>query len=121
MKNSNSRNMDALDASKDEAGITIDASQVVAASAQVIVTGTSTGNLKFQFSNDTSVQCTTDAKGKLQPTNWTDIASQTVAVAGAGVVAIPKFDCCYQFLRTFFVQTNAQSGTITVEVNTKGF
>lgn len=113
--------MNALSAAADQTGITIDASQVLAASAQVVVTGTSTGNLKFQFSNDISSQCTTDAKGKLQPSNWTDIASQTVAVAGAGAVAIPKFDCCYQFLRTVFVHTNAAAGTITVEVNTKGF
>lgn len=121
MKNSNSQNMAALSAAADQPGITIDASQVLAASAQVVTTGTSTGNLKFQFSNDTPAQCTTDSKGKLQPTNWTDIASQTVAVAGSGVVAILKFDCCYQFLRTFFVHTNAAAGTITVEVNTKGF
>lgn len=121
MKNSNSQNMNALSAAVDQTGITIDASQVVSASAQVVTTGTSTGNLKFQFSNDVPAQCTTDSKGKLQPTNWTDIASQTVAVAAAGAVAIPKFDCCYQFIRTVWTHTNGDAGTVSVEVNTKGF
>lgn len=121
MKNSNSQNMAALSAAVDQNGTTIDSSQVIAASAQVITTGTSTGMLKFQFSNDTTQQCTTDAKGKLQPTNWTDITSQSVSVSAAGAVGIPKFDCCYQFIRTVWTHTNAASGTVSVEVNTKAF
>lgn len=121
MKNSNSQNMIALSAAVDQVGITIDASQVVSASAQAVVTGTSTGTFKFQSSNDVAALCTTDSNGKQQPTNWSDIASQTVAVAGAGVIVIPKFDCCYQWIRTVFVHANAAAGTISANVNTKGF
>lgn len=122
MRNSNSQNIAlASSAAADQTGITIEATNIIAASGQAITTGTSTGTFKFQFSNDTAAQCTVDSTGKVQPTHWSDITGQTVAVAGAGTVAIPKFDCCYQFIRTVFVHTNAATGTIGATVNTKAF
>lgn len=114
MKNSNTLCMNALSAAADQAGPALDASLVVAASAQAVVTGTSTGTLKFQFSND--------PPGSVGPTTWIDLpAASQIAIAGAGSYSIPKFDCSYQWLRLFFAHTNAAAGTITVRSNTKGF
>lgn len=121
MRNSNVQSMKVLSAAADQNGAAIDASQMLAASVQVVTTGTSTGTLKMQFSNDTPAQCTTGSTGKLVPTNWTDITSQSVAVAAAGAVGIMKFDCCYQFIRPVWTHTNGAAGTVSVEVNAKGF
>lgn len=104
----------AADASKDETGSAIDASHILAISAQAVTTGTSTGTLKFQASNDAP-----GVSGN--PTNWTDIASQSVSIAGAGTYLIPKFDVSYQWLRVVFTHTNAAAGSITVNLKSIGF
>lgn len=110
--------LSAADASIDETSAAIPAAQVFNASLQAVVTGTSTGTLKFQMSNDQPGPLT--STGAPKPTNWTDIASQTVAIAGANTYIIPKFDVCYEWLRVVFVHTNSASGTITVNVKTNG-
>lgn len=113
-------NMAALDASIDEVGIVIPASQVIAASVQAVVTGTSTGTLNLQFSND--IAPPVDSFGKPAPTHWSNIATiGTVAIAGAGVYSMPKLDVAYQYIRTSFTHTNAASGTITVNISTLGY
>lgn len=109
-----------VSAAVDANGVTVDATCILAASCIAKITGTSTGTLKFQASNDLPSICTTVA-GKLQPVNWVDIAGQTVAVAGAAVIIIPKFDCAYQWLRVIFVHANGAAGTITANINAKGF
>ena len=83
-----------------------------AISAQVIAaTGGVAGTLKFQASNDSPEDVPT-------PVNWTDIASQTVAVTGVGTFLIPKFDISYEFVRV--VYTASSSGTITVKIKALG-
>jgi hypothetical protein len=108
--------LNAADASVDQTGAWIQAENLFAASAQAVITGTSTGTLKFQFSNDITNQQTPPA----DPTNASDITGATVAVAGAGVVAIPKFDLCYNWIRLVYVKTNGAAGTITATVKTLG-
>lgn len=115
-----STNINAGDASADITGQTIDAAFVLYASAQAKVTGTSTGTLKLQFSNDPPTGLLRDATGNLIPVNWSDVPSATVAVAGAGLYVIPKTDICYRWIRSLFVHTNAASGTLTSNINTIG-
>lgn len=66
-------------------------------------TGTPTGTLKVQCSIDTGDT----------PTNWEDVASQTLALAGAAGSKMFDMPCYWSFVR--FVYTGASgSGTITV-------
>lgn len=108
-----------VDASTDQASIAISTDQVVTMSAQAVVTGTSTGTVKFQGSND--APGVADSSGNIVVTNWTDIANETVSIAGAGTYLIPKFDICYEWVRLVFTHTNAASGTLTVNTKSLGF
>lgn len=105
--------MNALDASKNESSILIDSNQLLKISAQVVMTGNAAGTVKFQASND-FVQGVALGSGAV-PTNWSDIASQTVAVSAGGVFLIPQFELSYRWLRVQYVFA---SGTGTVTVNT---
>jgi hypothetical protein len=59
--------------------------------------------------------------GNPAPVNWSNIATDgTVAIAGAGIYLIPKFEVCYNYIRCQFVADNAASGTINVNVQTYG-
>lgn len=92
--------------------VAVDSSYLVASSLQAVVTGTSTGTLTYQVSNDSPDMCTTSSTGALVPTNWTPLTSQTVSVTGAGNFLIPKFDTSYRWMRIAYVATNAAAGTI---------
>lgn len=112
--------MKALDASADKVGATIDANQVLTISAQAIVTGTSTGTLNIQASNDPPSGLA-NVEGVPTVVNWTNIATiGTIAIAGAGTYLIPKFDVAYRWIRCSFVHNNGAAGTITVNVQTQG-
>lgn len=108
--------MNAVDASIDENSSAISSKELLSCSLQAVVTGTSTGTLKLQFSNDI-----VDPINPPQvPTSWSDIPSATVSVSGAGVVLIPKTDLCYEFIRVAFVHGNGAAGHITANVKTLG-
>lgn len=112
MRPNTSANIASASAAVDQAGIIIPADFVYKVSAQAVVTGTSTGTLNIQASNDLAVI----------PTIWSNIATVgTVAIAGAGTYLIPQFDVSYRFLRASFVHTNAAAGTINVNIHTTGF
>ena len=119
MKPSCLLNISAASAAVDQNGAVIDANQLFAVSAQAVVTGTSTGTLNIQASNDISPAV--DSSGKPNPSHWSNIATVgTVAIAGSGVYLIPKFDIAYRWIRCQFVHANAQAGTISVNVNVLG-
>lgn len=113
MRQSLFNNIPSSSAAVDQNGAAISSRQEFYISAQAVVTGTSTGTLKLQFSND----IVNPVLGPPTITNWSDIPSATVAVAGAGVYAIPKTEICYEYVRAVFVHTNAAAGTISC--NTK--
>ena len=93
----------------------IDATSVVNASCVgIAVGGTITGTLKFQACNDLP------AMNPSGPINWVD-CSESVSVTGAGNFLIPKFDCCYQWLRVVYTKSSSAAGaTITALVKTNG-
>lgn len=94
-------------------GPAIDTTNVLYGSVQAVVTGTFAGTLKVQFSNDI-------VNPQVGPSNWTDIPSATVSLTGsAGVFGIPKFDCCYKWIR-IVVSTSGGTGTVTANLNTIG-
>ena len=91
----------------------IDASQLLQASAQVVCSSTATGTVKFQASNDygNSVSYTV-------PTNWSDIPTMSVTLAGGTVYLIPKFDICYKWIRVAYI--GGGTGTVTVSIKVHG-
>jgi len=86
---------------------------VFAVSAQAINTGTPTGSVKLQASNDPVKGLATDSNGNLVPVNWTDIANTSTSISAAGSVLIPKVDVCYQWLRAVYIDTATNSSEVT--------
>lgn len=116
MRPTNTTNMAGLNASTDQTGSVINSAQTIAVSVQALVTGTSTGTLNLQVSNDLAPAV--DSYGVPTPIHWTSIAN--VSISGAGVYLIPFTNCCYNYIRTQFTHSNGASGTITVNVNETG-
>lgn len=115
MKDSNVISMNALDASVDHNGVAIFTGMMVAMSVQVVMTGTASGALKLQFSND-------GAGPGLTPTSWSDITSATVTLTGtAGVFSIQKNDLAYEWVRLVYTKNNGSAGTITARAKLTGF
>lgn len=105
--------MDAVDASADKNGDAILTSFVLYVSVQAVMTGSSTGTLKLQYSND-------PAYSPKIPTNWSDIPNATVTIDAAGVFAIPKTDLCYEHVRPVYTKNNGSVGTLTAYMKTIG-
>ena len=108
--------MSNLSAATTQHSSAITGDQVVQCSVQAVVTGTSTGTLFLEFSDDI-----TDPTVSIQtPTNWSPVPSATVAIAGAGVYAIPVTEMCYGHFRLSFTAGNAATGTISANIKTAG-
>ena len=119
MRPNTNPNLIAADASISHFGVVIPADFVLRISAQAIVTGSSTGTLNIQASND--IAPPVDSTGHAAPVNWNNIPTVgTVAIAGAGTYLIPSFDVAYKWIRASYVFTNAQAGTISVNIQTIG-
>lgn len=103
-----------VSAAIDQTGSLIKAENLFRIGAQAVVTGTSTGTLKLQYSNDIIVA------NPPTPVNWSDIAGATVAIAGAGVYSIVPVEICYEYVRAVFVHGNSAAGTITVNAKALG-
>lgn len=120
MRPNNNQNIVSADASVNENGLTLPAQNILYVSAQCISTGTSTGTVNIQMSNDPPENCIASSTGQLQPTNWTNIPTVgTVAITAASVTIIPVFQVCAQFIRAQYVKNNAEAGTITVNLQTQ--
>lgn len=94
--------------------VAINAENLFAISGQFVGTGSAAGTLKLQASNDAPV---INGQGGA-PTNWADIPSATVTIAGAGVYLLPKTDICYQWVR--FAYTNTGTGTMAAIAKAQG-
>lgn len=113
---SNFQAMAALDASVDETSAAFPTDHVFGMSAIVTTTGTSTGTLKIQVSNDIGLP---GPSGTFVPANWVD-STQTVTVSAAGTALIPYFNYSYEYCRFVWTHNNGAAGTITVNVKTIG-
>ena len=105
--------IDAEDASTNISTSAQDISSMFAASAQVVSAATQLGSFKLQYSNDP----TTDASFV---SNWSDISGSTIAVNGAAVQSIPKFDVCYSWIRGVYTATSG-TGVLTVNIKMNGY
>lgn len=85
---------------------------VVMASLQAVSTGTSTGTVKIQVSNDPITAV---------PTNWTDLSGATVNVTAASKVIIPKYDSCYNWTKIVYTKNNGDTGTLSVNFKSIGY
>lgn len=117
MRSINSQILTGVDASVSGVSAAIAASQIFYISVQAVMTGTSSGTLKLQFSND---PCE-GQQPTASPTNWIDIPSATVTLTGtAGAFGIAKTDLSYRFIRAVYTKNNGSAGTITVTINGMG-
>ncbi len=101
----------------------IDASQIYSASVQGVVTGSaSAGALKLQGSNDApfDMNSALPVAAPWAPTHWSDIASATVAIAGATSILVPVTPICHQWLRVVTTQTAAVVQTVIVTADVSG-
>lgn len=121
MRPNTKTNIATISAAIDQLGLTIDAQFIMTLSAQAIVTGSSTGTLNIQASNDPLDGLAVNSKGQPIPVTWTNIATVgTVTLSAAGNFLIPKFDVAYRWLRCSYVHNNGAAGTVTVNVTTQG-
>lgn len=84
------------------------------ASVQVYTSGTATGTLKVQISND-------QVAAPNLPSHWVDVSGLAVTPAATGTLLIPKFDLSYEWIRVVWTQSNAGTGTITVTIKTNDY
>lgn len=120
MRSSTVVNISAADASADKHGAVIDASQIQYVSAQCVSTGSSTGTVNIQASNDETPAV--DSAGNPAPTHWTNVPTVgTVTIAAGSVTLIPVFLIGYRWIRSDYVHNNGAAGTITVSLTTQGF
>lgn len=120
MKPNCSINIASSSAAVDQLGSQIDAQFLIHASAQAVITGTSTGTLNLQGSNDPQGSLAVGSTGQSVAVNWNNISGATVAIAGAGSYIIPKVDVCYRWIRLSYVHNNAAAGTVIATLNTHG-
>lgn len=104
----------AADASADQTqAAPAPAAFVAAASVTGVLTGSSTGTIKVQASND--------KPGPMMPQNWVDIPNATATLSAAGTFIIPEFSVCYEWLQVVYSKTNGLAGTITANLKTYGY
>lgn len=117
MRAINSPIIQAADASIDQASAALASSQIFYISMQVVMTGTASGTLKLQFSNDPCEGQSPTAT----PTHWNDITGASVTLTGtAGSFGILKTDLSYRFIRAVYTHNNGQVGTVTATINGMG-
>lgn len=84
----------------------IDVSSAFGGSVQIVATGTVSGTLKLQASNDTARK----GDGTVTPTNWTDIPGATWTVAAAGVFLIDGLSLQYMAIRAVWTNSASAAG-----------
>lgn len=105
MKTNNFNIIPSQTASLSANGTAVDASFVTTCSAQIVASGSATGTLKLQASNDAIFPPNV-------PTHWNDITSATVSVSGAGSYMILKTDICYDWIRAVYSSTATGAQTV---------
>jgi hypothetical protein len=88
--------------------------QVYKMSYQLVAsTGTISGSLQAQVSNDDTMELSI---GKTPtPTNWSNLGSPTT-ISSSGNILVPEQDMCYRFLRFIYTDSSGGTGTSTLSV-----
>lgn len=110
--------INAVTAAVDRVSAAVVTDQIFYMSVQVVTSGTATGTLKLQFSNDLCLG--QEGAVPITPTNWTDIPSASVTVSAAGAAGISKTELSYAYIRAVWTKDNGGTGTITVLINGMG-
>lgn len=99
----------------------IDLDQKFGYSIQAAITGTITGTMNLQGSDDFgTIQPGGPDNGAPGVTNWSDITGSSTSIAGAGSAIWNAEGVFYKWVRVNYVATSG-TGTITIRINTKGF
>lgn len=105
--------LNAQDASASANGPTIDSSELLYMSVQIVATGSPTGVVKIQGSNDPG-----NSLSNTVPTNWTDLTSKSKTLTTSGAFMIEMFQPAYRWMRV--VYTAGGTGTVTVNIFAQG-
>lgn len=100
---------------------------IVLYSIAAIVTGTPTGSIKLQASNDpetndTQYNATASAPPAVGPSNWIDIADSSFNLTSAGETFWNVKDVGYNYVRVVYTDTSGGTSTATMKIifNGKG-
>jgi hypothetical protein len=92
-----------------------------------IVTGTPTGTIKLQASNDpetndTQTNSTTNTPPSVAPVNWVDIANSSFSLSSAGETMWNVHDVGYNYVRVVYTDSSGGASTATMNIifNGKG-
>ena len=105
--------LNAQDASASANGPTIDSSELLYMSVQIVATGSPTGTVKVQGSNDPG-----NSISNTVPTNWVDLSSKSKTLTTSGAFMIEAFNPCYRWMRVTY--TAGGTGAVTVNVFAQG-
>jgi hypothetical protein len=105
--------LNAQDASASANGPVIDSSELLYMSVQIVATGSPTGTVKIQGSNDPG-----NSMSLTVPTNWTDLTSKSKTLTTSGAFMIETFQPTYRWVRV--VYTAGGTGAVTVNVFAQG-
>lgn len=122
MRPSNPVILNAVSAVTSQASAAQDSQFTCAASFQIVSSsGSNSGSMQIQFSNDPPYSCTTDSSGRLVPTNWSNLGSAaTVTSGGLTSVQLPQSTYAgYRWLRALWTPSSG-AGTITINAMTLG-
>lgn len=96
-------------------------------SMAVIISGTPTGTLKLQASNDpetndTQINTSVSLPPSKAPINWVDIANSSFAVSSSGETMWNVHDVGYNYVRVVYTDGSGGSSTATATIifNGKG-
>lgn len=91
-------------------------------SMAAIFTGTPTGTVKLQASNDPETNALPDGTFQQPPSNWIDIANSTFTITASGETLWNVDAVGYNYVRVVFTDTSGGSSTATMKLvfNGKG-
>lgn len=91
-------------------------------SIQAVYTGTPTGTLKLQGSDDPTGDFASPANATNIPTNWSDIAGTSQALTAAGTFLWNMSDVGYNWVRLVYTDTSGGTSTaiLNARINAKG-
>ncbi len=92
---------------------------IVLYSIQLVFTGAVTGAFRLQASND-DIDFEDYVNGAKSPTNWSDVASSTVAIVAAGDVLYTVSDVSYRWVRFVYANSGGAGSLTSARANLKG-